>query len=96
MFIKQREDGVTIKVKVTPNAGRNSLAADQGDYLNVKLTSPPAEGKANKSLLKFLGKKLGVAPSSISILYGHSSREKVLLVSGADEAAVRERLCGSS
>lgn len=92
MFIKQREDGVTLRVKVTPNAGSNSLGIEKGDTLSVKLTSPPAEGKANKSLLKFLGKKLGIPPSSISILYGHSSREKVLLINGADEATVRERL----
>jgi uncharacterized protein len=92
MFITQREDGVTLKVKVTPNARSNSLSVEKGDTLSVKLTAPPAEGKANKGLLKFLGKKLGVPPSSISILYGHSSREKVLLVSGADEATVREKL----
>jgi uncharacterized protein len=92
MFIKQREEGVTIRVKVTPNAGRDSLNAVEGDRLGVKLKSPPVEGKANKSLVKFIGKKLGVAPSFISILYGHSSREKVLLVSGVDEATVRKRL----
>jgi uncharacterized protein YggU (UPF0235/DUF167 family) len=42
--------------------------------------------------VKFLGKKLGVAPSSITILFGHSSREKVILIAGADEATVRQKI----
>lgn len=79
-------------MKVTPNAAKNAIVAEKGESLEIRITAPPAEGKANKALLKFLGKKLGLPPSSISILHGHSSREKVLLVSGINGATVREKL----
>lgn len=92
MFLKAHEDGITVTVKVTPNSSRNALSLDLGDRLAVKLMSPAVEGKANKQLLKFMGKKLGVPPSSISILRGHSSREKVLFVQGIDESSAREKL----
>ncbi len=92
MYLKAHEDGIILKVKVTPNSSRNALILDHGDRLAVKLTSPPVEGKANKQLLKFIGKKLGVPPSSITVLRGHASREKVLFIPGIDEACALERL----
>lgn len=92
MYLKAHEDGITLSVRVTPNSSRNALIFDQGDRLVVKLTAPAAEGKANKSLLKFIGKKLGVPPSSITIIRGHSSRDKVLFVPAIDETCAIERL----
>ncbi len=92
MYLRAHEDGITVTVKVTPNSSRNALASEHGDRLSVKLTSPAVEGKANKQLLKFIGKILGVPPSSISILRGHSSREKVLFVPGIDEVSARGKL----
>ena len=92
MYLKAHQDGIILKVKVTPNSSRNALAPEKGDRLSVKLTSPPVEGKANKQLLKFIGKKLGVPPSSIIVLQGHSSREKDLFVPGIDEACAQEKL----
>lgn len=91
MQIRETAEGVVIKVKVTPNSSRNAVL-DTPDLLTVKLTSPPVEGKANKELLRFLAKTMHVAPSSITIVRGHSSREKTLLVSGVDAATLREKL----
>jgi uncharacterized protein len=92
MYLKPHEDGIILAVKVTPNSSRNALGSEHGDRLAVKLTAPAIEGKANKSLLKFIGKKLGVPPSSIIIMRGHSSREKILFVPGIDEIRATERL----
>jgi uncharacterized protein len=92
MHIKETENGVIIQVKVTPNSSRNAIIQGSNDLLTVKLTSPPVEGKANKGLLKFLAKKMQVAPSAITILKGHSSREKTLLIVGVDLATAKDRL----
>ncbi len=92
MYIEDREDGVILKVKIIPGSSRNALTHPIGDKLVIKLTSPPVEGKANKLLMKFLGKKLGVAPSSISIVRGVASREKILFIAGPDGATVRKKL----
>ena len=92
MCIEEREGGVILTVKVIPGSSRNALTKPPGDKLVIKLTSPPVEGKANKQLVKFLGKKLGVSPSSISIVRGGASREKVLFVAGAHGEMVRKKL----
>jgi uncharacterized protein len=92
MYIEQREGGVILTVKVIPGSSRNALTKGADEKLVVKLTSAPVEGKANKHLMKFLGKKLGVSPSSISVMRGAASREKLLFVAGADGEMVRKRL----
>jgi uncharacterized protein (TIGR00251 family) len=92
MYIEERENGAILRVKVTPGSSRNALAQLTEDRLTVKLTSPPVDGKANKQLIKFLSKKLGVSASSISIMRGVSSREKILFVAGVGGAELREKL----
>jgi uncharacterized protein len=92
MYYHQRTDGVTITIKVTPNASGNSVSSGRGDELEVRLTSPPVEGRANKALLKFLGKLLGVPPSSLTIVHGHGSRRKIVLVPGLGLDDIRDKL----
>ena len=92
MWLNDCEDGVTISVRVIPNASRDGVDPASADLLKVRLTSPPVEGRANKALLKYLGKLLKVAPSRIRILKGRNSREKLLLVEGIDAARAKEGL----
>ncbi|MCX5861437.1 MAG: DUF167 domain-containing protein [Desulfomonile sp.] len=92
MYVKQHKDGVTISVRVIPNSSRNAVAFDTPDHLAVKLTSPPVQGRANRHLVKFLGKKLGVPPSAMEIIAGSLSRQKTILVRGINLEAVLSRL----
>lgn len=81
-FIKKHEFGTTLKIKVTPKATKNQIVGVCDDSLIIKLASVPIEGKANKALVKFLGKTFNVPPSSIIILFGNTSRDKLLLIRG--------------
>ncbi len=91
-FIEDREDGVILKLKVIPGSSRNALIKSTEERLVIKLTAPPIEGKANKQLFKFLGKKLGIAPSLISIIRGNNSRDKILLIGGMSGAKVKQKI----
>jgi uncharacterized protein (TIGR00251 family) len=71
-----------IRVKVLPRSSRNQVIGKEGDHFKVKLTSPPVEGKANKSLIELLAKRLGIAKKRIEIISGKSSKEKTILVHG--------------
>jgi uncharacterized protein (TIGR00251 family) len=92
MYLKPHPQGLTIQVRIVPNSSGNAVTMEKEDRLVIRLTAPPVEGKANKSLLRFLAKRLRVAPSSITILRGHTSRDKVLLISGLDELSAKNRL----
>lgn len=60
--------------------------------LQAKVTAPPVDGRANKALCKLIAKRVGVAPSRVSVVRGEKSREKVVRVEGIDEVALRQAL----
>ncbi|MFH0825623.1 MAG: DUF167 domain-containing protein [Pseudomonadota bacterium] len=91
-FTAEHPDGALIRVRVTPRASADQIGEERGNSLTVRLTAAPVDGKANKSLVKLLAKRLGVAGSSIELLRGCTTREKVLLVRGERAAGVEERL----
>lgn len=79
-------DGVTITVRIQPRASRNDVSRMEDGSLKIRLTAPPVEGAANEALVKFLAELLGVARSHVEILSGHTSRQKILRISGIHPA----------
>jgi len=57
------DDGVIFKVKVQAGAGKNEIVRVQGDASKIKINAPPLKGRANKALVDFLARKLGVKNS---------------------------------
>ncbi|MFZ0862004.1 MAG: DUF167 domain-containing protein [Candidatus Sulfotelmatobacter sp.] len=86
--------GVTFAVKVHPRAKKNAITGELGDALKVSLTTPPIEGRANEACIEFFAKLLKVPRSSVTIASGHSSRNKVIRVTGVTGQYVRDRLLG--
>jgi len=81
-----------LSVKVTPNAGRSEITGFTEGVLQVKIAAPPVKGKANKELIDFLGKSLGVSKTSIAIVGGQTSRNKVIAVAGMSSEEIIRRL----
>ena len=90
--LRDTGEGVTLRVRVKPRASKDALSGEREGALVVRLTAPPVEGAANEALVLFLGKTLGVAPSAVRVVSGATGRNKVVRVSGLDEATARERL----
>ncbi len=73
----------TLSIKVQPNADRNEIVGWLDDEtLKIRVRSPAQDGKANKTLIDFLAKRLGVSKNRITILLGQSSRQKVIAFEG--------------
>jgi len=72
-----------LSIKVIPNAKQNklievaSLMAGQ-KAIKVYLTAPAVDGKANKALIDFLSEYYAVKKSSIKIVRGETSRNKIV------------------
>jgi uncharacterized protein len=94
--IKNTSAGVTFSVKVHPRAKKNALTGEVGDVLKLALTAPPVEGKANEACIQLLAEVLGVPRSSITIVAGQNSRQKLIRVSGLAAAQVEQRLRAAS
>ncbi|OIP83979.1 MAG: hypothetical protein AUK37_06460 [Rhodobacterales bacterium CG2_30_65_12] len=68
--------GAEIAVRVTPKAARNGvIETDNG--LRVSVTTVPEDGKATKAVIKLLATALGVPKSSLTLIRGVTSRDKV-------------------
>jgi len=74
---------ITIKIYLQPRSSKNEIVGPYRDGIKVRVTAAPVEGKANEALLRFLAKEFGVTPSSIEIVRGHRSREKIIRVAAS-------------
>ena len=77
---------ITLKIYLQPKSSKNEIIGPYRDGIKVKVTAPPVEGKANEALIKFLAKEFKISASSIEILKGHNSREKIIRIGGNVEA----------
>lgn len=82
----------TVRVRVKPRSSRRAILECKEGIWQIALTSPPEGGKANKELLKLLGKALGVPPSSLVISSGDKSRDKTIEVPDLGHQEIESRL----
>ncbi len=67
-----------VNVRVTPRARQNKIVvADDGMTLRVYTTAAPADGDANAAVIKMLARHFDVPKTSIKIVRGDTSRDKV-------------------
>lgn len=73
-----------LALKVTPGAKKNEILGWEEDYpqvgrvLKVKIAAPPVEGKANKEIVLFLAKALGIPKTTVEVVHGTSGRIKLV------------------
>jgi len=79
-------------VRVHPNAARNEVVGITGGVWQVRVSALPVKGKANKELIAFLSQLLGVSKSRISIIRGHTTRNKAIAISGLSQEDIMQRL----
>ena len=83
---------VRIAVRVQPRASRSEVVGTHGDAIKIRVAAPPVDGAANKELIAFLSKRLGVAKSAVRIVKGAQGRDKLVEIEGLSEKEARERL----
>ena len=80
-----------LNVRAHPRAKRNELFVRDG-IVQIRVTAPPADGKANAAVCAILSKTLGLPKTSIQVQRGASSRHKVVSIEGMDEREVKRCL----
>ena len=81
-----------IAVRVQPRASRTEVVGAHGDAIKIRVAAPPVDGAANKELIAFLSKRLGLSKSAVQIVKGAQGRDKLVEIEGLSEKEVRERL----
>ncbi len=85
--LESTANGLLIRIRITPNAARDKIDRLDVDAagvcrLRVTVTVVPEKGKANKALIKYLSKAWHLPKSSLTIIAGEMTRNKLLVVNG--------------
>lgn len=77
--------GFVVLVRLTPNSHSDKImgtitTSDGVCRLVARVRAVPEDGKANKALIKLLAKQCRVRQSDISLVAGHKSRNKSVLI----------------
>lgn len=75
-------EGVTLKLKVSPNASRTQAGGLWQDRLRLRVQAPPVEGKANGAIIQWACRTFGIRRQAIEMLQGARGSDKVLLMRG--------------
>ncbi|MDQ2699951.1 MAG: DUF167 domain-containing protein [Actinomycetota bacterium] len=85
-----------IAVRVQPKASRSEVTGERGGVIQIRVTAPAVDGKANAALVKFVAKKLGIARTQVTLVRGERGREKLLEIRAPEAADARRRLLGAT
>jgi uncharacterized protein (TIGR00251 family) len=80
-----------LKLRVSPGSRRPGIAGRHGDAWKVRVAAPPEDGKANEAVLRLLAETLDVPRSSVALVSGQTSRNKIVVLHGLEQAQT-ERL----
>jgi uncharacterized protein YggU (UPF0235/DUF167 family) len=87
-----RAAGARLEVSVVPRASEERVGPWRDGVLRVRVARPPADGEANRAVIRLVARTLDVPPTSIVLLAGERSRRKRLAVTGLDDRSLAERL----
>ena len=83
----------TLAVRLQPGARRAGVRGRLSDgTLQLAVTAPPEDGRANRALLALVGELLEVKPRQVRLARGASSRAKVLEIEGLSQDELERRV----
>ena len=91
-IIQEKPDGLIFKIRVQPRSSSNRIAGLHGDALKINLTAPPVDNAANRACGVFLAGLLSVTKSSVTIVSGHTGRNKQVMVHCRQDEGQRESI----
>ena len=75
-WLDRSSDGWVMRIKVQPGARQTRVISELGEQLKIAIASPPVDGKANQTLLKWLSDRLDLPKSAVTLISGQTSRDK--------------------
>jgi hypothetical protein len=87
---------IRFTVRLTPRGGRDAIdGAGPAGELRCRVSAPPADGAANRALVRLLADAIGVPASAVTIEAGEASRTKRVRVEGVGPGRVSDRWPGT-
>ena len=83
-------------VGVAPGARRARIVGRHGGGWKVAVVAAPERGRANLAVVDLLARTLGLKRGAVSVVSGHTGREKIVELSGLAPDEIDRRLASAS
>lgn len=84
-FVQQAENAWFLLIRAQPGAKKTEPAGIREGRLCIRLHAPAVENKANKELVAFVAKTLGLRPAKVTLTSGDTGRHKRLRIDAENE-----------
>jgi uncharacterized protein len=89
-------EATRVRLRISPGAQRSEIVGRHGDAWKIRVTSPPADGRANDAVVKLLAETLDVSRDAVRLVSGHAARDKIVALAGVDAGEVDRRLAAAA
>ena len=79
-WLRLAEGHLTIEISARPASARRGLLRVAATGPVIGLASAPEKGRANRELIELVAELLDVPVSAVSVIRGHSARQKVIRI----------------
>lgn len=96
LIFKSHPQGTLLSLYIQPKASKSEVwgVYENNKELSLKLrvAAPPIDGEANIEVCRYFAKLLGLPKSKVTIISGHRSRHKVILVNGTTRESLLKNM----
>ena len=80
MYYRWEKEALYLDCSVQPKSNEDRIVGPVGEYLKIRISAAPLDGKANKQLVRFLAKLFHTKQAAITIVSGQTGRHKRLCI----------------
>lgn len=81
-----------LQLTVVPRAATDRVGPYADGTLRVRVTRPPADGEANRAVLRLVAEALNLSVSRVTLISGQRGRRKLVEVEAISDAELAMRL----
>lgn len=84
-----------LRLRVAPGAARAAVVGRHGDAWKVRVAAAPERGRANDAVLELIADTLHVPRTSVALVSGAGSRNKIVELTGLAPDEIEQRLASA-
>jgi uncharacterized protein (TIGR00251 family) len=87
--------GTKLRVRVIPGSARPGIVGRHGDAWKIRVRAAPERGRANEAVVELLAGTLSLPRGDVSVVGGHTTRDKLVELSGLSADETDRRLAAA-
>jgi uncharacterized protein len=85
-----------VRLRVAPGAARAGVVGRHGDAWKLRVTAAAEGGRANDAVVRLLADTLALPRKAVTLVSGHSTRDKVVELAGIEPGDIERRLSSAA